>query len=219
MKKLWLLSCAKASAFFKWIFRGRFLSVPAWQFILLVGVNVVIFTSLFSARGPEWVEIEGAMFRVMPRGSLGIEHFLEDLDYMVYVLENNFALLEVAKWAHGADYRQLAANARESVLSMEEPCEEAFLAMLVYHFYPLRMTGHFLIFGHRGFHSMRNSFYGGYHLLSTRGMMNYRLMHSPLANRFYDRNPRRITAFWSAFDELELALGQATNRFSGDWQP
>ena len=43
---------------------------------------------------------------------LTAEHFLYDIEYMLYVLENNFALFDVAYWARGADITAITGNRR-----------------------------------------------------------------------------------------------------------
>ncbi|MCL2565526.1 MAG: S41 family peptidase [Defluviitaleaceae bacterium] len=45
------------------------------------------------------------------------ELFLEDIDYLLYALENNFALFDVAYWAHGMDIRQSIDNIRADVFA------------------------------------------------------------------------------------------------------
>jgi len=162
----------------------------------------------------EMVEIEGVMRRIMPPGSLTIEHFLEDLDYMVYVLENNFALLNVAYWAHGIDYMELAGNARQHILAMEYPCEDAFRAKVVYSFMPLFYTGHFNILGHISFwRELRDNYWNRRHV----GMMKFELMQSPLAQRFYEPDVQqrqyRIDRNNAEHQRLTEKYGPTLNRF------
>jgi len=160
----------------------------------------------------EMAEIEGIMRRIMPFGSLTIEHFLEDIDYMIYVLENNFPLLDVAYWARGIDYMELANSAREAVMSMEEPCEDTFLAILRYHFMPLAGTGHFMVISHYIYeHMMSGVFYGGYN--GIKWTRNQWLLRSPLASRFYDRCQDRIGAHDAAWERLIAAYGMPEHRF------
>jgi len=158
--------------------------------------------------------IEGVYRAILPPGSLTIDHFLEDLDYMVYVLENNFALLEVAYWARGVDYRVLATNAREAILAMDEPCEDMFLAIVFTHFYPLMGTGHFLIFSIDNFSYMRGRAYGGYG--GPHRVMNVQLLHSPLAMRFYGSRLQNQAAFIEALQAVVDGLEQPmTNHMYG----
>jgi len=162
----------------------------------------------------EYVEIEGVYRRVMPRGSLTIEHFLEDLDYMVYVLENNFALLDVAYWAHGVDYRELADNARASVLAMDEPCELTFFAIVYWYFYPMFSTGHFMVIAPNFFDAMyHNQFYGGY--VGQKWTMNRQLLQSPLADRFYGQSNVTQAAVISALQDMTRTHTPTYNRLWG----
>ncbi|MCL2228071.1 MAG: S41 family peptidase, partial [Oscillospiraceae bacterium] len=159
----------------------------------------------------EYVEIEGIKRRIMPQGSLTVEHFLEDLAYMVYVLENNFALLDVARWAHGVDYRELAANAREAVVAMEELCEGIFMALVHFHFYPLMITGHFDIFTPTSYDWGISNFYGGYR--GRKARMNLELMRSPLAYRFYG-SPGARSGFYEGRRQV-LGYEPTYNRIMG----
>ncbi|MCL2235221.1 MAG: S41 family peptidase [Defluviitaleaceae bacterium] len=161
----------------------------------------------------EYAEIEGVYRRIMPRGSLTIEHFLEDLDYMVYVLENNFALLDVAYWAHGIDYRQLAQQARSLVLEMDEPCEDTFSAIVIYSFLPLFRTGNFTIFSLDSLEEHQQTFrrYTG-----VKHTMNMDLTRSPLANRFYGSEDQyRRNTFARKIEELIETYGMPFNRTFG----
>jgi len=170
---------------------------------------------IYTAR--QMVEVGGIMREIMPVGSLSIEHFLEDIDYMIYVLKNNFPLLDVAYWARGINYKELAAGVREAVLAMEEPCEDTFLAILTWHFMPLFGTGHFMILDQQVFDNMdQNIHYGGYS--GQKWMMNRNLLRfSPLANRFYERgNQERIDAYEAALDRLLEVYGMPSNRFWSD---
>lgn len=158
------------------------------------------------------VEIEGVTRKIMPHGLLTIEHFLEDLDYLVYVLENNFALLDVAYWAHGIDYRELAEKARRLIAAMEEPDEDVFLAIMSYSFLPLRYTGHFRI---HSIPTYRELIAGSpfaitpYHI----DPVNFELLRSPLALRFYgsvsrERQDRADTTFTTLIETYGVS-----NRF------
>jgi len=134
------------------------------------------------------IEADEGIQRVFPPGTLTIEHFLEDIDSMMYILENNFALLEVAYWAWGVDAWVLADNARADVLAAYEYsnlCEDRYLAILWTNFFPLFNTGHFVIFNPMAYHNMlTGNFYGRYSTPAVR--MNNRLLESPLALRFYE---------------------------------
>ena len=146
---------------------------------------------------------------------LTIADFLADLDYMIDVLENNFALLEVANWAHGVDYRELRDNARRLIMEMEEPCVDAFLAILTYSFTPLLATGHFHVVDHN-LHMGRTR---AVHRVNIAQMsmwdMNIELLRS---SPFYEPgNQERIDREHAAFAELVRLYGEPVNRvWSGD---
>ena len=68
---------------------------------------------------------------------------LEDLDHMLYVMENNFALFDVAYWAYGVDIHSIFNNVREAVVSNPHMSNNDFFFMLQYEFIPLIAIGHF----------------------------------------------------------------------------
>jgi len=73
--------------------------------------------------------------------------FLADIDYMLYVLENNFGAFDVAYWAHGVDIRAIVESLREAVLADPEMNEDEFFALLYRKTGPLVTIGHFSIMG------------------------------------------------------------------------
>ena len=78
------------------------------------------------------------------------EHFLQDLDYMLYVLENNFALFDVAYWARDVDIPAIVNNAYDDILNNPEMNVDEFYDSLFLHFHPLWPIGHFdIITPHR----------------------------------------------------------------------
>ncbi|MCL2170060.1 MAG: S41 family peptidase [Defluviitaleaceae bacterium] len=141
--------------------------------------------------------------------------FLDDLDYMIYVLETNFPLLEAANWAHGVDYRELAEAARGRISNMSGDCEDEFLAIMTYSFYPLYSTGHFAIFDHTLHYRMVSNFYGGY--MGIKGLMNLELM---LGAGFYEpSNLDRARRAGLAFRDLVQMYGEPFNRTWSDRIP
>ena len=70
-------------------------------------------------------------------------YFVEDLAYMQYVLENNFALFDVAFWARGVDIPAIFANIHEKIYSGYIMCVDDFYTYLVRGFAPLNNVGHF----------------------------------------------------------------------------
>ena len=73
--------------------------------------------------------------------------FLDDLGYMLYVLENNFALFDVAYWARGVNIPAIVENIRAEILADPNMDAMGFMDALWYHFYPLWFIGHFHIMG------------------------------------------------------------------------
>ena len=73
------------------------------------------------------------------------EGFLYDLDHMMQILEENFALFDVAYWARGIDISQLADNARAEVIASTEINEEIFHTILRSNFLELFHFAHFFI--------------------------------------------------------------------------
>jgi len=71
--------------------------------------------------------------------------FLDDLDYMLYVLENNFALFDVAYWARGVDIYTIVDNIRAVILADPNMDADGFYNALDRHFRPLQHIGHFMI--------------------------------------------------------------------------
>jgi len=156
--------------------------------------------------------------RIFPPGTLSIEHFLEDIDYMMYVLENNFALLEVAYWAWEVDAWALAENARADVLAAYEAgrlCEDMYLALLRRSFFPLIPTGHFDIFTPGTYHAMVTNPYGGYR--SPGVILNNRLLETPLALRFYEYRMHNLDQFAAVLRDVMDETENVYNRLLGDF--
>ena len=62
--------------------------------------------------------------------ALTTEHFLQDLDYLLKLLEENYALFDVACWARSVNIRALTENARAEILSAEDIDRGIFLVLL-----------------------------------------------------------------------------------------
>ncbi|MCL2398044.1 MAG: S41 family peptidase [Defluviitaleaceae bacterium] len=73
------------------------------------------------------------------------EYFLQDLDYMLHVLENNFALFDVAYWARGVDIPAIVENIRAEIMANPNMDADGFYHTLVRNFAPLFAIGHFWI--------------------------------------------------------------------------
>jgi len=72
-------------------------------------------------------------------------HFLYDLEHMLYLLENNFALFDVAYWARGVNIRTVIDNIRDYIASSPDITLDDFYDALHQHFAPLVQIGHFHI--------------------------------------------------------------------------
>lgn len=70
---------------------------------------------------------------------------LYDLDFVVNILENNFALFDVAYRQRGVDIRQLSENARRAILESETMNYSTFAGIMIGYFFPLVNLGHFRI--------------------------------------------------------------------------
>jgi hypothetical protein len=71
------------------------------------------------------------------------QEFLEDLDYMLYVLQENFGLFDVAYWARGVDINAIIEDIRAEVISNPDMTTSEFYTALEVNFAPLRNMGHF----------------------------------------------------------------------------
>ena len=71
------------------------------------------------------------------------DNHLQDLDYMLYALENNFALFDVAYWARDVDISAIVESVREDILNNPRMRVDEFYDSLFHHFYPLWGIGHF----------------------------------------------------------------------------
>jgi len=74
---------------------------------------------------------------------LTAQHFLEDLDYMLYVLENNFALFDVAYWARGVDIYAIVDDIRTEIDRNSDMDIDEFFDVLALGFSPLVSIAHF----------------------------------------------------------------------------
>ncbi|MCL2573869.1 MAG: hypothetical protein FWE34_04860 [Defluviitaleaceae bacterium] len=68
------------------------------------------------------------------------QDFLDDLDYLLDMLENNFALLDVAHWARSVDIRRIISNFRAEIEQRDEMEVHEFFFRLEEHFAPLTST-------------------------------------------------------------------------------
>jgi len=73
------------------------------------------------------------------------EMFLADLDYMLYALENNFALFDVAYWARGIDIQVLIEDMKNIVIANPDMDAVDFMYAMIENFSPLHGFAHFII--------------------------------------------------------------------------
>jgi len=72
-------------------------------------------------------------------------YLLKDLDYMQYVLENNFALFDVAYWSRGVDIHEILDSVRADIVANPDMDADEFLVSMAYHFSELTSFAHFSI--------------------------------------------------------------------------
>ena len=102
------------------------------------------------------IYIEEELHISMPRPIFTTEQYLEDLDYMLYVMQNNFALFDVAHWAHGVDIYAIIDNIREAVIAEPDMAIDDFFDIFYRQFAPLRNIGHFNVIDSEQHNSILN---------------------------------------------------------------
>lgn len=71
------------------------------------------------------------------------ERFLQDLDYMLYVLENNFALFDAVYWARGVDIPALFDDMRTAIHDNPDMDKVDFTIAMIQSLSPLTTVAHF----------------------------------------------------------------------------
>ena len=163
---------------------------------------------------------------------------LNDLEYMLYVMENNFALFDVAYWARGVDINRIIENIRAEVLTNPDMDLDEFYHLLRWHFSPLAAmpTGHFNIVSILRHHYITTN--------NPSHPVNALLLNNPQVQAFYvprhpegeptNFRPLRHSAAELAkmtdeaaelfiglvemYGEIELAENIATARRNGDFE-
>lgn len=74
------------------------------------------------------------------------ELLIDDIEYLLYVLENNFALMDAANWIRGVDVRALGQDVIQALHETAEMDAAAFVRLLLTYFAPLLGFGHFYAF-------------------------------------------------------------------------
>jgi len=85
------------------------------------------------------------------------QYFLADLDYMLYVLENNFALFDVVERERGMDIHGMAGRVRADVLANPDMTANEFFDALHEHFLPLSTVAHFQFVSGRRYENIINN--------------------------------------------------------------
>lgn len=108
------------------------------KFVLVLVLVLVLTLAIMAACGAEYDE----EITELESGQTA-QDFLEDLDYMLYVLENNFALFDVAYWARGVDIYAIVEDVRAEILTNSDMDAHDFYVVLTNSFRPLANIGHF----------------------------------------------------------------------------
>ena len=124
--------------------------------------------------------------------------FIEDLDYMLHTLENNFALFDVANWAHGVDITAIAENIRTEISNNTYMSMDEFYLSLLHNFAPLTDIGHFRIITPNNHHRILNNVVGAYEWWVFPRTSTVRLTY-PHVLEFYEPRHYMITPWtdWS----------------------
>ena len=133
-----------------------------------------------------------------PLSELTTAHFLEDLDYMLYALENNFGAFDVAYWARGVDNYAIVENLRTEILANPDMDVGRFRDVLSLHFVPLVNIGHFEFIAPIFHYNVINAF-AGYFRPST-----VERMREPHVIAFFEPRYPGAIAEDTESDALEL---------------
>lgn len=83
---------------------------------------------------PEEAAVVSVERVLVPHDELTTMHFLYDIDHMLYVLENNFSLFDVAYWARGVNIYEIAENVRAAILVSPDMDVDDFFIVLRHYF-------------------------------------------------------------------------------------
>jgi len=78
-----------------------------------------------------------------PIDASNISPFMEDIEYLEYMLENNFSLFDVAYWARGVDIPPIIENVKNDITTNPDMDADEFLDSLLRNFNLLNGIGHF----------------------------------------------------------------------------
>ena len=114
---------------------------------------------------------------------LGQQQFLEDLDYLLYTLENNFALFDVAYWARETDIYAVIEDIRRSVIDAPDMTVDEFFLLFHRHFDRQNMGGSLRVISPARYHNpaVTSSMLGS----ARYGRTNRRRFNYPHVQAFY----------------------------------
>lgn len=115
-------------------YRARRISVKKFAVTIFV-ISIVLVAAAFGRRQPA-EPVEPLVANAW---------FISDVEYMLYVLENNFALFHVAYWGHSADIPAIVDNVIQTLAASEAITVYEFDELLAEAFLPLLSVGHFRV--------------------------------------------------------------------------
>jgi len=140
-------------------------------------------------------------FTACSRSTFYDPRHMEDLNRMLYVLENNFALFDVAHWARGVDIYAIVENVRETLHTTPYMSDNDFFHVLRYAFDPLVGIGHFQIIS-RGYYD---------YMVRGEGRLTRRWWYSDEAHMRL-RAPH-VLDFYAQLEAESLAFGEWMEAF------
>ena len=92
-------------------------------------------------------------------GASSMTRYMDDLNYMLYVLENNFGLFDVAQRVHGVCIYEIFDNVHEALWANPDMDVDEFFATLVRYFAPMHgRIGDFAIIGPTRYNQILNRY-------------------------------------------------------------
>lgn len=127
--------------------------------------------------------------------------FLYDIDYMRHVFENDFALLDVARWAHGVYIHEIFNNMYQAVLANPGMDADQFYAALNRYFAPMSGIGNFVLISPNHYNSVVANH--SFEQIHFSGTARSRLREPHVAEFYRLRYPEtRDAAWWEEFLEV-----------------
>ncbi|MCL2008175.1 MAG: S41 family peptidase [Treponema sp.] len=155
---------------------------------------ITIITLLFAACLSQKTDDQG----------LTCAHFIEDLDYMLNVLENNFSLYDLANWSKGIDINAIFDDLKAIVLSDPNMETDTFFELLWRSFYPLHnSTGHFSVISPNDHYNRTQG-----NMIALNRAFLPDSPHFPLSSPLRLREPK-VLGFYEPRYSNTLAIGEA----------